>query len=142
MEYLLLALIIVVGVFGFFLYQKLNTLRNNKDEDSELNKRVDQLVQNLTQNSNLLTKSVNDQLNHVTKQMNDRLKENTETIQRQHRTVGERLDNAAKAVTSVTSKLSKIEESNKKIYEVGKDISSLQELLKAPKIRSQKPWNV
>ncbi|MFC1810975.1 DNA recombination protein RmuC [Patescibacteria group bacterium] len=69
------------------------------------------------------------------KQINERLKENNTTIQREHRSVGERLDTAAKAVNTVTARLSKIEEGNKRIYDVGKDISSLQELLKAPKLR-------
>jgi DNA recombination protein RmuC len=55
--------------------------------------------------------------------------ENTDQI------LGQRLDSASKAVGDVQTNLARLEESNKRIYEVGKDISSLQELLKAPKIR-------
>jgi DNA recombination protein RmuC len=49
--------------------------------------------------------------------------------------LSQRLDSAGKAVSDVQTNLARLEESNKRIYEVGKDISGLQDLLKAPKIR-------
>lgn len=49
--------------------------------------------------------------------------------------INQRLEYTTKAVTDVQTNLAKIEESNKRIYEVGKDISSLQEILRAPKLR-------
>jgi DNA recombination protein RmuC len=49
--------------------------------------------------------------------------------------LSQRLESASRAVSDVQTNLARLEESNKRIYEVGKDISSLQELLKAPKIR-------
>lgn len=67
--------------------------------------------------------------------MNDRLREVSQSLDRQHKTLGDRLDNAAKSYTVVTNKLTQLEESNKKIFEVGKDIASLQEILRAPKLR-------
>jgi DNA recombination protein RmuC len=49
--------------------------------------------------------------------------------------LSQRLDSTSRAVSDVQTNLARLEESNRRIYEVGKDISSLQELLKAPKIR-------
>ncbi|KPL02937.1 MAG: hypothetical protein AMJ90_04465 [candidate division Zixibacteria bacterium SM23_73_2] len=49
--------------------------------------------------------------------------------------VDRRLETTTRAVTEVLANLAKLEESNKKIYEIGKDISSLQEILRAPKLR-------
>jgi DNA recombination protein RmuC len=52
-----------------------------------------------------------------------------------HLLIDQRLESTTKAVTDVQTNLAKIEESNKRIYEVGKDIASLQEILRAPKLR-------
>jgi len=49
--------------------------------------------------------------------------------------LSQRFETTSKTVSEVQTNLARLEESNKKIYEVGKDISSLQEILKAPKIR-------
>ena len=49
--------------------------------------------------------------------------------------IDRRLEHTTKAVSDVQTNLARLEESNKKIYEVGKDISSLQEILRAPKLR-------
>lgn len=124
---------LVFALVGMFLYfqKKLS----DGDNTPQLHKRLDDLTQNMTVNLSNVTESVIKQLSSVTTQVNERLKENTTMLERQHRTVGDRLDTAAKAVNTVNSRLSKIEEGNKRIYDIGKDISSLQDLLKAPKLR-------
>lgn len=67
-------------------------------------------------------------LNNLMTQVNDRLKDNTSVL-------GQRLDNAARVVGSVSEHLGRLHEASSRIFEVGKDISSLQELLRAPKMR-------
>jgi DNA recombination protein RmuC len=67
--------------------------------------------------------------------INQQLSSHGEMMQNTHKTVGERLDNAARTVGELQNKLGKLDEANQKIYEVGKDISSLQEILKSPKLR-------
>jgi DNA recombination protein RmuC len=84
--------------------------------------------------SNLSEKMLN-QLNEVTNQVNLRLRENSEITQRQSQDLNFRLDSNQKAIREVTNKLTGLEESSKRIFEVGKDISSLQDILKAPKLR-------
>jgi len=75
------------------------------------------------------------QLNQVTGQVNARLRENIEIMQRQSQDLNSRLDNTQRVVQTVTNKLSTLEESSRRIFEVGKDISSLHDILKAPKLR-------
>ncbi|MGE5197158.1 MAG: DNA recombination protein RmuC [Deltaproteobacteria bacterium] len=84
-----------------------------------------------------VTAAVNQQLNCVTQQVNDRLKETSQAVQEAHRTVGERLDSATKVFGDVQKSLGRLEETHKQIYEISKDISSLQELLRAPKFRGE-----
>jgi DNA recombination protein RmuC len=55
--------------------------------------------------------------------------ENTDQI------LAQRFESTSKTVSEVQTNLARLEESNKRIYEVGRDISSLQEILRAPKIR-------
>jgi DNA recombination protein RmuC len=55
--------------------------------------------------------------------------------QKTHQTVGERLDNAARAVHSLDTRMIKVEEATRRVVEVGQDISSLQQILRAPKAR-------
>jgi len=129
----LIIFVLAAAVVAQFIYFQKQS--QNKGEDANIHQRLDDLSQNMQTNLNNVTKLVVDQLGDVTKQVNTRLKENSASLERQHRSVGERLDTAAKVVNTVNSRLSKIEEGNKRIYDVGKDISSLQELLKSPKLR-------
>jgi DNA recombination protein RmuC len=49
--------------------------------------------------------------------------------------IGQRLDHAARVVGEVRQNLGELSKSAERIFEVGKDISSLQEILRAPKLR-------
>jgi len=55
--------------------------------------------------------------------------------QRQGQDLNIRLESNQKTIREVTNKLSTLEESSKRIFDVGKDISSLHDILKAPKLR-------
>lgn len=134
-------LIVVLGVVtavAIFLYSRKDSGKKGGQDDFvalELTKRIDTLNQSMTENMNSINKSMIEQLNSVTNQVNSRLKESSEMMQRQHKNVGDRLDNAGKVIKEVTAGLSKIEESNKKVHDLAKDLSSLQDILKAPKLR-------
>src|SRR5687767_4092778 len=81
------------------------------------------------------TQSIQQQLGLMLGHVNDRLKDNAEVLNSTQQSLGERLDNAARVVGQVQRSLGGLEEANRKIYEVGKDIASLQEILRAPKLR-------
>jgi DNA recombination protein RmuC len=70
-------------------------------------------------------------LGHV----NERLRDNADVLQKTQQSLGERLDNAARVVGQVERSLGGLAEANRRIYEVARDIASLQEILRAPKLR-------
>lgn len=121
--------IIIAGivVIGFFLiYQRLSSVSKKEDQSS---------LKLLNENFNERMKEITNQFYEQTKQLNSRLRENSEMIQKSNQHIGDRLDIAAKVVSGVTERLSKMEEATKRIYDVGKDISSLHDILRAPKLR-------
>lgn len=81
------------------------------------------------------TQALNLQLAQIATTVDQRLHQNVELMQQTHRALGERLDNTAQVVGAVQRSLGSLEEANRKIYEIGKDIASLQQILQAPKLR-------
>jgi DNA recombination protein RmuC len=76
-----------------------------------------------------------EQISVLTAQLNERMKETSLTLQNTQATVGERLDNAANMVGMLQRKLGQIEESNKKIFDLGQGLQELKDILKNPKLR-------
>lgn len=70
------------------------------------------------------TQTVNQQLEAVSRQ-----------VMESQKTVGDRLDNAARVVGEVQRSLGTLGQASERIFEVGKDIAGLQEILRAPKMR-------
>ena len=82
-----------------------------------------------------VVQQVNSQLGQVTSQVNTRLGQVTDQLQKSTGDLNTRLDNAAKVVSEVSKGLGGLSEATKKVFEVGKDIASLQEILRSPKLR-------
>jgi len=59
----------------------------------------------------------------------------TQTLQNVDKNVNSRLDTAAKVIGDVQRKLGEVHETTKQVQETAKDISSLQDILRAPKLR-------
>lgn len=124
---ILLILIIAAFILGFFfLYQKLGSLA--KKDDSET-------LKLLNDNFNARMKEISQQFHEQTRQLNSRLKENSDVLQKSNQHIGDRLDNAAKVVSGVNEQLGRLQEATKHVSEVGKDIASLHDILRAPKLR-------
>src|SRR5437773_3651306 len=64
-----------------------------------------------------------------------RLREGLELVQRSQSAVGERLDNTSRVVGEVQKGLGELREATAKVYEVGRDVASLHDILRAPKLR-------
>ncbi|MDP2911081.1 MAG: DNA recombination protein RmuC [Candidatus Omnitrophota bacterium] len=96
--------------------------------------------------SDSASKENEEKINALRREWSDTLSKNTELILKQlnesakvqqmvSSSMGERLDSAAKVFGDVKKSLGSLDEKTQQIYEVGKDIASLQEILKAPKMR-------
>jgi DNA recombination protein RmuC len=127
-----------LAFLGWFLLARLQALQQEKRDDPSyllMQSQIDQLRIQLSQGLDNSTQLIQRQLGQVLSHVNDRLKENAEVLSRTQQSLGERLDHAARIVGDVHRSLGGLEEANRKIYEVGKDIASLQEILRAPKLR-------
>ncbi|MCX5696658.1 MAG: DNA recombination protein RmuC [Candidatus Omnitrophica bacterium] len=71
----------------------------------------------------------------ISSQVNERLNQMTQAIQEANKVIGQNLGNTTAIFGNVQEKLGKLEETNRQIYEISKDITSLQDLLRAPKFR-------
>lgn len=129
---------LVLVLLGWFFSARFQSSRHSKlDEQSFalVQQQIDQLRVHFTQVVDSNVQSIQRQLGQVLGHVSDRLKENADTLNSTQQSLGERLDNAARVVGQVQRSLGGLEEANRKIYEVGKDIASLQEILRAPKLR-------
>jgi DNA recombination protein RmuC len=79
--------------------------------------------------------SVNQQLGQITLQVNNQLNQVTQQLQKSTGDLNTRLDKAATVIQDVTKNLGSLGEATKRVFEVGKDIASLQEILRSPKLR-------
>lgn len=111
--------------------------REQRDDQTLLllQQQIEQLRAQFSERLDNSAQSIQQQLGQLLGHVNERLKENAAVLNQTQQTLGERLDNAARVVGSVQRSLGGLEEANRKIYEVGKDIASLQEILRAPKLR-------
>lgn len=97
--------------------------------------RIDALQNQLRINLDGNTQTLQQKMESLTKQLDSRLGESAKLSTETNKNINERLDNAAKIFGELQNRLGKLHEANEKIYDVGKDISSLQEILRSPKAR-------
>ncbi len=126
---LLAALVGLIGLVGFLAFQ----VTRKKDNASEL--LLKQQIEHLHSQLDASSKLVHQQMSSLTEAMDKRLHETSRLMEESNKNVGQRLDNAARVVGDVQKSLGRMEESTKQIFEVGKDIAGLQDILKAPKLR-------
>ncbi|HLE44087.1 MAG TPA: DNA recombination protein RmuC [Methylomirabilota bacterium] len=82
-----------------------------------------------------LQTAVTTQLQQVTAEVNRRLQEAMGLIQSAQSAMGQRLDQAAVAVSQVHGQLGTLTEATRRMEQVGRDIAGLEQILRAPKVR-------
>lgn len=131
MNNLIIVFLVFFSLLFFWLYlgqrKVLEELKKSQDslKDEFKNNQALLLMQ---QQMGQLIEQVTRQFQMVSTQMNQQLKNMSMDL-------NTRLDRTAQVVTKVHEGLGKVSEATKHIFELGKDISSLQEILKAPKFR-------
>lgn len=101
-----------------------------------------QMQQQLTAMREEIARSLGDssklgqeQISNLTQQLSARMKETSTTLQGTQESVGQRLDNAARVIGELQRKLGNLEESSKKIFDLGQGLQELKDILKNPKLR-------
>lgn len=119
---LIIALVLIVlALAGFVLFLRKKIGDSEKQEADQKN--ID-IISNITNQIQQLSQNFSQNIGTIQKSVDQRLGENTD-----------RLDNASKSYAEVRSQLAKLEEQTQKVFEASKDISSLHDILNAPKLR-------
>jgi DNA recombination protein RmuC len=141
--YLVLGLIIIFGLALYFFmeYRWRRVLEEAKKNESsqsmwalmqqQMEQLRGQMTDGLNKNISVLMeqqRAINEQLRGITDQVNRQLQNSSGEISK-------RLDNAAKVIGDVQKNIGELSTASKQIFEVGKNIASLQEILQPPKLR-------
>jgi DNA recombination protein RmuC len=113
--FILIALILFLAGFVFSLRRKLE-----KSDSGDADRKNAEMVSNITNQIQILSQNIGT----IQKSVDQRLGENTS-----------RLDNASRSYGEVQKQIVHLQEEVKRVHEVGKNISSLQDILRAPKLR-------
>ena len=134
---LFVSALVLLILIGWWLTHRLRAVEEKSGNAQLLllQQQIEQLRAQMSQSLDANAQTMQQQLGQILGSVNERLRENVEVLSQTQRTLGERLDNAARVVGHVQRSLGGLEEASRKIYEVGKDIASLQEILRAPKLR-------
>lgn len=141
--FLIIVVALVFGV-GFLLFEKFrNGKAVGKSESDvlreDLARRMEEMHRGVAEEMHHFSSSFLQQIGNFQSNMNHRLEDNT-------RTLNERLDKAAHSFTEVGREMGKVrtevgvaleevKHSSSRILEVGKDVRSLQDILRSPKLR-------
>jgi DNA recombination protein RmuC len=139
LTYILLGVLTAVVIGGLYLLQRrIGELKGGQQNDQaiglmtqwlqETRASVDGRLQETRQTLDSRLSEVDAKLGKTMESMSQRLDTNTKTM-------GERLDNAARVIGDVQKSMGTITKETERIREIGQDIASLQDILRAPKIR-------
>ena len=122
---LLIGILIGGTLFFLMLRQKSNA---QGDGQQEVTRRIESLDRRFDERLDRMAQVINHQLHGFQNLLDSRLSNNAVHLDK-------RLDTAAKSFIEVRERLAQVDQVNRQILEVSRDVASLQEILTAPKIR-------
>lgn len=131
---LIVAVVIILALL-FFIIKKMPQPQQETQSALIMQQQIDALRKQVSETLNGNTGLINQQIATLTSQVNTQLSSVAAQLLNSQKSVGERLDNAAKVVGDVNLSIGQLSEATKQVFEVGKDIASLHEILRAPKLR-------
>jgi DNA recombination protein RmuC len=128
--FFLLGVSLTILVFGiaFFLWRQGFFGSKENQSQQELFARMDVMDRRVSDQMHQFSSSFLHQIGNLQHTIDSRLHENTARLD-------QRLDGAAKSFSEVRTALEEVRQSSRQIFEVGKEVASLQEILKSPKMR-------
>jgi DNA recombination protein RmuC len=141
--YWFLGIIVVIAIALFFLMeQRWNKIFEEvkKDQSSQpmwalMQQQMEQLRGQMSDGLNKNLSLLNEQLRIINDQVNQQLQVVNQQLQNSSGQIGQRLDSAARVIGEVKENIGKLSRTSEQIYEVGKNIATLQEILRPPKLR-------
>ena len=143
--YLLFGLIIVMAIVAAFFFWMEQRWRKRLEEiktdsssqpvwalmQQQMEQLRGQMGDGLNRNISLLT----EQLRAINEQVNQQLQLVNQQLQNSSGQIGQRLDSAREVISRVSERLGELSKTSEQIHEVGKNIATLQEILRPPKLR-------
>jgi DNA recombination protein RmuC len=120
----------LAALAGVFFWLHLKSKMETTGQMQELAKQIID-AQQKDQSMQLLQQQIGTLRDQLSKSLTDSAKIMADS----QKTVGDRLDRAAEVVGNVQKALGALDGATKQVFEVGKDIAQLQEILRAPKVR-------
>jgi len=141
--YWLVGLIIAIGI-ALFVFMELRWKKLfdevRRDQSSQamwtlMQQQVEQLRGQMSDGLNKNISLLTEQLRVINEQVNQQLQLVNQQLQNSSGQIGLRLDSAAKVIGEVRENIGRLSKASEQIYEVGKNIATLQEILRPPKLR-------
>jgi DNA recombination protein RmuC len=141
--YLLSGLIVAVVVALFLLIElrwrkrleEIKTASSSQPMWALMQQQMEQLRAQMGDGLNKNISLLTEQLRAINEQVNQQLHLVNQQLQNSSGQIGQRLDSAREVISKVSEKLGELSKTSEQIHEVGKNIATLQEILRPPKLR-------